>query len=603
MRFSLPLLLVTLLPLLSCKPEGEVDVRVWQRFEATLPIAVAAANPFDPEQADVVVEFQAPGGDVARTPAFAYRGYTHEALDSGAERLEPAGDLEWRVRFTPTVPGLWQWRWTRTAPNTDPEIGPWQPLRVGRNDDPTRHGFVRRSAHDDRYLTFDDGAPFFAVGENLSWADSRGTFAYELWLDRLYAEGVNYVRLWMPSWGFGLDYAPAELGDYTERLDRAWQLDRVFELAEARGIQIMLSVQNHGPLDLDDFFGSGWGTNLYNADNGGPIAHPSEFWGDEEARSFFRRYLRYVVARWGYATNLLAWELLNEGNLPEQPPSFATMIEWHREMSETLRSHDPNRHLVTTSSSQSESVFAYWLIGNVGSRLPFQGVWELPEIDFTQIHAYQIGTLGVLTSTHEMFPALVEPMRTFGKPTLLGETGVDFQGPAETLAVDPAGDGFHDMLWAGVFSESFGTGMTWWWDNVVDPQDWYFQFGPVADFVAGVAFDREGFLAQRPDASSVGPEVTAHALVGDETLLAWLRNAGHEYYTPDPSQVAGGTLMVPTLGAGKWKGHWLDTTVRGAAGHLGQVEIKVTGPETFPLTLQVPPFSKDIALRLEREEP
>ena len=602
MRVPPALLLLTLLPLLSCKPEGDVDVRVWQRFETTLPIPVVAANPFDPEQVDVVVEFQAPGGDVSRTPAFVYRSYTHEALESGAEHLEPAGELEWRVRFTPTTHGLWLWRWTRTASNSDSESGSWQPLRVGRNQDPTRHGFVRRSPHDDRYLAFEDGAPFFAVGENLSWADSRGTFAYELWLDRLAAEGANYVRLWMPSWGFGLDYAPAALGDYTERLDRAWQLDRVFELAEARGIQIMLSVQNHGPLDLDDFFGSGWGTNLYNADNGGPIAHPSEFWGDEGARSFFRRYLRYVVARWGYATNLLAWELLNEGNLPEQPPGFATMIEWHREMSETLRSHDPNRHLVTTSSSQSESVFAYWLIGNVGSRLPFQGVWELPEIDFTQIHAYQIGTLGVLTSTHEMFPALVEPMRAFAKPVLIGETGVDFQGPAETLAVDPAGDGFHDMLWAGVFSESFGTGMTWWWDNVVDPEDWYFQFGPVADFVDGVAFDREGFVASRGSAEAPDQDLVAHQLVGEQTLLVWLRNAAHEYYTPDASVVANASWAPPPLPPGSWKGHWRSTTTRGAEGLVAQVEIKVTDSEELP-PLPVPPFAKDIALRLDRTAP
>jgi len=77
MRLLPALLLLSLLPLLSCKPEGDVDVRIWRRFEATLPIPVAAANPFDPEQADVVVEFQAPGGDVATTPAFIYRSYTH----------------------------------------------------------------------------------------------------------------------------------------------------------------------------------------------------------------------------------------------------------------------------------------------------------------------------------------------------------------------------------------------------------------------------------------------------------------------------------------------------------------------------------------------
>jgi hypothetical protein len=247
-------------------------------------------------------------------------------------------------------------------------------------------------------------------------------------------------------------------------------------------------------------------------------------------------------------------------------------------------------------------VFAFWLVGNVGSTLPFAQVWALPEIDFAQIHAYQIGTLGVLTSIHEMFPALVERLRGFGKPVLLGETGVDFQGPAETLVVDPAGDGFHDMLWAGIFSESFGTGMSWWWDNVVDPEDWYFHFGPVAEFVADVAFDREGFVAERGGAEAPGHDLVAHHLVGERTVLVWLRNAAHEYYTPDGSTVEGATLSLPALSPGEWKGHWRHTTLRGAAGLLEQVGLKVTGGGELP-PLPVPPFARDVALRLERTGP
>ena len=596
---SLALAALTLL-LLSCRPTGKVDVRVWERFEATLPIAVVASNPFDPAQADVRVEFRDPDGSVVTTPGFVYRAY-ERTLAGGTEQLSEAGPLEWRVRFTPTAAGRWHWRWLRTLGSNEPEVGAWQPLQVGPNLDKERHGFVRRSPHDDRYLAFDDGAPFFAVGENLSWADGRGTFAYDAWFARLAAEGVNYVRLWMPSWGFGLDYAPAELGNYTERLDRAWQLDYVLEQAEAHGIHVMLSVQNHGPFDLDDFFGSGWPTNLYNAENGGPLAHPSEFWGDEDARRFFRRYLRYVAARWGYATNLLAWELLNEGNLPSQPPSFQTMVDWHREMAATLTSHDPNDHLVTTSSSQGELVVGFWLTGRVGSNLPFRPVWELPEIDFAQIHAYQIATIGVATSVHTMFPPLVATLRAFGKPVLIGETGVDFQGPAETLSVDPDGDGFHDALWAGVFSESFGTGMSWWWDNVVDPEDRYFHFGPVAELVAGVAFDREAFVAVVGGAASPTRELAAHALAGDRTLLAWIRNAAHEYYTPDATSVEGGTFELPPLPPGSWRGSWRHTTIRGPAGELGKVELE-SNAAGDPIVLTIPSFSKDIALRLELAE-
>ena len=125
------------------------------------------------------------------------------------------------------------------------------------------------------------------MGENLSWYDGRGTTAYDDWLARLAAEGANYVRLWMPSWAFGIEWGENGLGDYGERLDRAWQLDHVLERAEAHGIYVMLCIQNHGPFSLDT--NTQWADNPYNAANGGPLEEPSEFFTDPEARRLFEQ--------------------------------------------------------------------------------------------------------------------------------------------------------------------------------------------------------------------------------------------------------------------------------------------------------------------------
>jgi hypothetical protein len=35
---------------------------------------------------------------------------------------------------------------------------------------------------------------------------------------------------------------------------------------------------------------------------------------------------------WGYSPNLLAWELWNESDLAEQPPTIDPVVDWHREM-------------------------------------------------------------------------------------------------------------------------------------------------------------------------------------------------------------------------------------------------------------------------------
>ena len=83
--------------------------QVWARFEVTLPLAVEAANPFDPDEVEVWAEFQPRRGAVVSAPGFVYRPYQRELL-GGVEQLTPTGDLEWRIRFTPDRRGLWRWR-------------------------------------------------------------------------------------------------------------------------------------------------------------------------------------------------------------------------------------------------------------------------------------------------------------------------------------------------------------------------------------------------------------------------------------------------------------------------------------------------------------
>jgi len=593
-----PLLLLLLLTLgHSCSPEPGRKDAVWRTFERTLPIAVEAANPFDPQQVSVDAEFVEPGGAVQRLPAFVHQPFLRTVRPDGRETLAAVGPREWRLRFTPTKPGVWRWRWIRTTP-AGSESGPWQDLAVAPNLDPARHGFVRRSADDPRYLEFDDGTPFFAVGENLAWYDSRGSLAYEDWIPKLAASGANYIRLWMPSWAMGLVYPPATLEDWSARLDRAWQLDRVIELAEQHGLYVMLSVQNHGPFELGGFFGSGWDANLFNVANGGPLAHPSEFHGSAEAREIFRRYLRYVVARWGHSPNVFCFELWNEVDLTERPESMEPLVDWHREMAGLLRELDPNDRLISTSTSDELMTFTAWL-GNFPIEdypLEFEPVWELPEIDFVQLHSYQIWGWNVRLPVADTIFRLSDRMARYGKPVLVAEAGVDFRGIAETLQADPQGEGFHDLLWAGAFAGGFGSGMSWWWDFVVDTEGWYFHFTPLARLVAGVDFPREQLERSVVPVDAPGRRVAAHLLAGRTTVLAWVKNLDHEYYQPDRAPVAGGTFVAPLRGGGTWWGKWIDPWT-------GAVVAKSTvtaAPGQEAVTLAVPTFSRDLALRLAR---
>jgi Domain of unknown function (DUF5060) len=182
---------------------------VWERFEQTLPIAVEAANPFDPSEVTVDVELIGPDGQRKGAPAFYYQGYTRSESSSGSVVLTADGSREWRFRFTPTHPGDWRWRWLRVTVAGE-ESGEWESFNVLPNVNPERRGFLR-IPDGAKYLEFDDGTAFFAVGKNVAWADHRGSGAYEDWIAKLAASGANSIRAWMPSGTWVCSTSPQRL--------------------------------------------------------------------------------------------------------------------------------------------------------------------------------------------------------------------------------------------------------------------------------------------------------------------------------------------------------------------------------------------------------
>jgi len=561
------------LPKCAWTPSGAATAGRFERFESAAVIPTGDLNPFDPEQVDIRGIFEDAQGQAVEMPAFYYAGFERKLSESG-ETLVPAGEPEWRVRFTPGTVGGWRWKWTARVGGS--ECGTdWQHLDVGEAS-PGRHGFVRVSTGDSRYLAFDDATPYVPVGENMAWYDGQGTFAYDDWMEKLAGSGGNYIRIWMASWGFGLEAMEGDqafLGRY--RLDRAWKLDQVLERADELGIRVMLCLQYHG--QLSEEVNSEWPLNPYNAVNRGPLDDPLDFFTDEEARRLVRQRLRYIVARWGYSPALLAWELWNEVDYTFQLDA-AIQVAWHREMAEELHRLDPNGHLVTTSTSTLGGVFGLW-----------DALFAMPEMDLVQYHLY--GGDGLTPDFTSTIPKAVAAAGKLGKPVLIGEAGVDFNGPAETLAADPDFTGFRDILWAGLLSGSAGTGMTWWWDNVVDPKNAYPLFQPVADILAGVDPATAGFV---PVSVDIEPNLRLLALASDDLVLGWVKNLDDLWYLGGDPAPTGPVLLPLDLAQGTWTVTWIAT-------HDAPVpepsELVAAGGET---ALELPPFSRDVAFRLDR---
>ena len=111
-----------------------------------------------------------------------------------------------------------------------------------------------------------------------------------------------------------------------------------------KGINVILCLLPHSSF-VNHYGLTFWKTwSAFNKNNpgnrGAGIDSPFEIFYNEKAIENTRNLFRYIIARWGYATNLIAWELWNEENqllkihgeeqLPIPLDEYADhVIAWH----------------------------------------------------------------------------------------------------------------------------------------------------------------------------------------------------------------------------------------------------------------------------------
>jgi hypothetical protein len=234
----------------------------------------------------------------------------------------------------------------------------------------------------------------------------------------------------------------------------------VLKLAERRGMYLMLCLDSYNELRLArDGATPFWEQTPQNAANGGPLRQPGDFWSNPEMDRLYRIKLRYLVARYGACTHVMAWEFWNEVDIVSPSAWDEEKVRaWHERMARHLRGLDPYRHLITTSFSHSNGK---------------PSIDRLPELDFVQTHTY-----GATDMPNEMVDRQRQKA-AYHKPHYVGECGIGDQQTA-----DKAGIGLHNALWSGLFSGGAGSAMFWWWDSYIDPNDLYRHFAGLARFIS-----------------------------------------------------------------------------------------------------------------------
>jgi hypothetical protein len=275
------------------------------------------------------------------------------------------------------------------------------PERIDVRTQADKKGFIRIDPKNPRRFAFADGEPFFPLGSNCAWAPGGD---FQKIFEAFEKNHLNWGRVWMCHWGntnmewLSSSDSPAPTpGTYD--LSTADRWDKIIEDASAHGVYFQLVLQHHGQLSTE--VNSNWVDNPWNSANGGFLAKPGDFFRSERARALVRQKLRTCVARWSYSTAIMAWELFNEVMFTDAvrvERDEASVIRWHKEMSDYLRSIDPYHHLITTSTDEVDSPI-------------------YDSLDFIQPHRYSLDMISNVIGFDAAPPA--------DKPVFYGEIGDD----------------------------------------------------------------------------------------------------------------------------------------------------------------------------------
>lgn len=555
-------------------------------------------NPFDPDQIAVDAVLRGPDGKEFRRPAFYYQGYRRTLEADGTERLTPEGRASWRVRFTPTEPGTWQWRLAVARAGAKPLETPEHAIHVDAG--PAR-GFVQVSKKDGRFFETADGAFFYPVGEhihtpfdrrseealNLPMPPSQGTFTYDYYFRKMQAGGANLTVVWMSSWWLAVEWTQSwsgffGLNDYN--LANAWRLDYLFEQAEAKGIHLLVVVDNHGKFST--IIDNEWRGNPISRMQGGPCRTPEDAYTSDEAMKQYRKRMRYLVARWGENPYLMGWEVMSELDLVGN--SWGTRWNpdrktWFAQCCAAIRDLDRLQRPLTVQYSGDWKVIE-------------KDIATLPVIDFLVADGYkdqkhQIGSI------IPMFFGTYRDLGAYQKPSFIIEYGGSWNGaPDEQMFAD-----FHTGLWTSVMHTS-GAAPCFWWYYFIDHHNLYPQLTAVTRFQEGE--DLRGVvwtvLTDQPQAGGkTDARLEAQVMRGPDRGRAWI----YSRETPlslDAARRNGPyrevTLTIPELQPGTYGVEYWDTF----AGTVVKRE-DVAAP-AGQLRLAPPEFAVDCAVKFRRQK-
>jgi hypothetical protein len=538
------------------------SVGLFDLFEVSFTMNCTYLNPYDPNVISIYGLFTAPDNTTYKVDAFYYEDYTFQKVNVGnnyyEDVLDSLNNVGWRIRFTPTCTGNWKFR--IIAKDANGAIG--QMPNYGSRDYrfectsvENADGFITTA--NSKYLKRDivkngqrQYRSFFPIGLDIAWYDCldygsftlpKGIYEYQNYIDSLYGN-ANYMRVFINRYQglslYGPEFTQRENGGTKMYFDSSInqkdsaELDYIITYALQHGVSIMLCVftcEDFKSVNMEPLSPSKWSNNPYHTNLG--LTDPCYFFTNNDAILITKNLIRYIVSRWGYATNIMSWEFWNEVdhmfcNCDDINNVEQNVQEWHEEMVEYLHRIDPFHHCVSSSMGS-------------GNDYPYLSSVLYDSLDFVQRHNYE--NIQNAESRHQLsFRLYNKVVQNYtqhpSKPYFFGEFGfAQDQGIPLYENKDPYGIDLHNSLWSSLFFTTMGAASFWWWPYT-NSQGLYHHFTPLLNFSENMPILSESFTAchtgERIDHSVVFPNnLETYYMINatQDTIYGWSQDTAFAY--------------------------------------------------------------------------
>lgn len=492
------------------------SVDLFGLYEISLTLSKTYQNPYDPDTILIYGVFTGPNNSSDTVHAFYHEGFEFQNINNFEVATRNSTLDCWKIRFTPTQTGSWSFKVKAFDVNGKINL-PFTNVNYTFTCNPISDGEGFISIANSRFLKRDvvkngnrKNRSFFPIGPNVGWYSckyingvpdytcTKGIYDYKYYIDSL-DDNANYMRVFLNRFQslslYGPEYAMNNgqtivyFDSSINQKDSA-ELDTIVTFALQHGITIMPCMFNFGAFVENENDSTSWLRNPFHTILG--IENPCEIFTDINAIRIEKNLIRYIVSRWGYATNIVAWEFWNEvGNMlgacEGDKHIEQDVRDWHNEMTEYVANLDPFNHCITTS------------VGNSTNNCTYLFSLLYDNLDIVQWHKYsniqkaasaeQLSYLlySATNAIHSEYPSI---------PFFMGEFGFGQSSGPLYEEKDPHGIDLHNSLWSSSFSTSIGPASFWKW-HYLKTENLFCRYKPIYTFWESRPILSESFAAHQ----------------------------------------------------------------------------------------------------------